>query len=334
MKSTLYKPDFKLLADGNDISEIIAKNLISLTLTDKVGTESDRLSIGLSWPSNHKTPSKGAVLKLSIGFNGQLVDKGQFVVDEITISGPPRRLQIVANAAPMDNTKQLGTLQTHKTRSWDNVTLNDVLKTVANEHGLTPKMSGSLTTVIIEHIDQVNESDMSLMTRLSKQYGAISKPANGYWLLLKEGEGTSVSGKVLPSFTITREMVSNWNYRESSRNESKRVVATYHDVESGEAKEVSVGVGEPAFRILFKYPNYEEAEAAVVARYRKVDSSKNNLDLTIVGTPEVLAISPESTLHVSGVGDAEDTDWIVNSLESSLSASGLTLRISCMGSNS
>ncbi len=238
MKKRVYKLDFKLLANNNDISEIIAKNLISFTLTDKAGTESVRLSIGLSWPSNHTTHSKGAVLKLSIGFNGNLVDKGQFVVDEITIIGASRRLQIVANAAPMKNTKQLGTLQTHKTRSWDNVTLNDVLKTLANEHGLTPKMNSSLSTIFIEHIDQVNESDMSLMTRLSKQYGAISKPADGYWLLLKEGEGTSVSGRTLPSFTITPEMVSNWQYREQSRNDSKRVVATYHDVESGETTEV------------------------------------------------------------------------------------------------
>ncbi len=46
--------------------------------------------------------------------------------------------------------------------------LSMTVETVANERGLIPKMNSSLSTIIIEYIDQVNESDMSLMTRLSK----------------------------------------------------------------------------------------------------------------------------------------------------------------------
>ncbi len=322
-----YKPDFKLTADGKDISEIIAKNLISLTLTDKVGTESDRLSIALSWPSNHKTPSKGALLKLSIGFERQLVDKGQFVVDEINISGPPRRLQIVANAAPMDNTKQLGNLQTHKTRSWDDVTLEDILKTVARDHGLKPQISNSLSQHQIEHIDQINESDMSLMTRISKRYGAISKPANGYWLLLKEGEGESVSGKTLPSFTITPEMISNWQYRDSSRHDSKRIIATYHDIETGQTKEVSVGTGEPAFRILYKYPNYQEAEEAAASRLHERILKGKELQVTLPITSDTLSLGPEYQCVCSGFGDSEDEAWRLSSVEFLLTPNGGQIRL-------
>ncbi|MFB9136704.1 phage tail protein [Vibrio olivae] len=322
-----YKPDFKLTADGKDISDIIAKNLINLTLTDKAGTESDRLSIALSWPSNHKTPTKGAVLKLSIGFEGQLVDKGQFVVDEINISGPPRRLQIVANAAPMDSTKQLGSLQAHKTRSWDSVTLEDVLKTTSSEHGLIPRMSNDFSQIAIEHLDQINESDMSLMTRLARRYGAISKPMNGYWLFLKEGQQESASGKTLQNFTITREMISNWQYRDSSRNDSKRIVATYHDVKGGQTKEVSVGRGEPAFRILFKYSNYEDAEFAAVSMFHKRSKGSESLEISAPLTPDLIHLSTMCVVHCVGVGEKENRDWHVNSIKLSINEGGSDISI-------
>ncbi|ELR67961.1 hypothetical protein C942_00269 [Photobacterium marinum] len=50
------------------------------------------------------------------------------------------------------------------------------------------------------------------------------------------------------------------------------MTATYHDVESGDTKEVSTGTGEPEFKIVFKYPNYDEAKAAVAARAKAVKS--------------------------------------------------------------
>ncbi|MCL1124171.1 hypothetical protein [Shewanella surugensis] len=112
-----YQPGFTLSANENDITDIIQRNLISLTLTDHSGKESDRLTITLSLPDSIPTPKKGAVLNIALGFVGELVNKGQFVVDEVTTSGPPRVVQIVANAAPMDNKKQPAALQTQKTRS-------------------------------------------------------------------------------------------------------------------------------------------------------------------------------------------------------------------------
>ncbi|MGI2871555.1 contractile injection system protein, VgrG/Pvc8 family [Vibrio fluvialis] len=323
-----FKPDFSLSADGNDITALIARNLISLTLTDNAGKdESDRLALNLSWPSSSPTPKKGAVLRLGLGFNGEMWDKGQFVVDEVTTSGPPRLVQIVANAAPMDNRKQPGSLQTQKTRSWSKVTLGDVVKTVAGNHGLVPKVSSSLNDVAIAHIDQVSESDMNLLTRLAKRYGAVSKPANGYWFFLKDGSGETLSGKPLKNITLTPDQVTNWQCRQSSRGDAKRVVATYHDVASGETKEVAVGVGEPEFRIVFKYPNYEEAKAAVSARSKQVKDGTDVLDITMPARASVMNLVAEGTITPSGFGDVEDSVWRTKTVEWSLSETGLQLRL-------
>lgn len=323
-----YRPDFSLSADGNDITTVIQKNLISLTLTDNAGSESDRLAITVSLPDSVATPKKGAVLRLGLGFNGELIDKGQYVVDEVTSSGPPRRVQIVANAAPMDNRKQPGSLQTQKTRSFDDVTLGDLVKIVASDHGLVPRINSELDSIKITHVDQVGESDMNLLTRLAKRYGAVSKPANGYWLFLKEGEGKSASGKALTSITIQPHQVTTWQCRFSSRNDVRRVVATYHDLESGDTKEVSTGIGEPEFRIVFKYPNYEEAEAAVLARAKSVKSGSDTLDVTMPARSSLMALVAEGHVSLDGFGDVEDGNWRLKSVEWSLSESGLQLRLS------
>ena len=323
-----YRPDFSLSADGKDITAVIQRNLISLTLTDNAGSESDRLAITVSLPDSVATPKKGAVLRLGLGFNGELIDKGQYVVDEVTSSGPPRRVQIVANAAPMDNRKQSGSLQTQKTRSFDDVTLGDLVKTVASEHGLVPRVNSELDSIQITHVDQVGESDMNLLTRLAKRYGAVSKPANGYWLFLKEGEGKSASGKTLKNITIQPHQVTTWQCRFSSRNDVRRVVATYHDLETGDIKEVSTGTGEPEFRIVFKYPNYEEAKAAVMARAKSVKAGSDTLDITMPARSSLMALVAEGHLNLDGFGDVEDGKWRLKSEEWSLSESGLQLRLS------
>ncbi|MEZ9525731.1 contractile injection system protein, VgrG/Pvc8 family [Enterovibrio norvegicus] len=323
-----YHPDFSLSERGRDITAVIKRNLISLTLTDNAGSESDRLTIALSLPDDEPTPRKGAVLRLGLGFFGGLVDKGQFVVDEVTTSGPPRRVQIVANAAPMDNVKQPASLQTQKTRSFDDITLGDLVDTVAGNHNLVPRVSADLAGIKVSHIDQVNESDMNLLTRLSKRYGAVSKPANGYWLFLKEGEGKTASGAALQNLTIRPYEVSSWQCRFSSRNDVRRVSATYHDVESGDTKEFSTGDGEPAFRIVFKYPNYEEAKAAVIARAKSVKAGSDTVDITMPARPDLMEVVAEGHLKLEGFGDLEDEGkWRTKAIEWSLSESGLQLRI-------
>ena len=323
-----YRPDFSLSADSKDITSVIQRNLISLTLTDNAGSESDRLAITVSLPDSVATPKKGAVLRLGLGFNGELIDKGQYVVDEVTSSGPPRRVQIVANAAPMDNRKQPGSLQTQKTRSFDDVMLGDVVKTVASEHGLVPRINSELDKIMLNHVDQVSESDMHLLTRLAKRYGAVSKPANGYWLFLKEGEGKSASGKLLKNISIQPHQVTTWQCRFSSRNDVRRVVATYHDLETGDTKEVSTGTGEPEFRIVFKYPNYDEAKAAVLARAKSVKSGSDTLDITMPAHSSIMSLVAEGHIKLVGFGDVEDGKWRLKSLEWSLSESGFQLRIS------
>lgn len=112
-------------------------------------------------------PTKGARLQAALGFNNHLVDKGWFVVSGVASSGPPRRIEIYATAAPMNAQKQPGDVTGQKTRSWDNLRLADLVKTVARDNGLIPKVAAGLADIHIDHIDQVAESDANLLSRLA-----------------------------------------------------------------------------------------------------------------------------------------------------------------------
>ncbi|MFM2476349.1 contractile injection system protein, VgrG/Pvc8 family [Celerinatantimonas sp. MCCC 1A17872] len=323
-----YQPQFSLSADGNDITEAIWNNLISISLRDNAGKKSDRLAIAITLPSSASTPPKGAVLNFSLGLNGTLIDKGQFIVDELTLSGPPRRLQIVANAAPMDNTKQSGLLQSHKTRSWDDVTLSNLVATIAKENDLIPKVSTDMATQTIAHIDQINESDMALLTRIAQQYGAVVKPANGYLLFTTDAAGKSASGSSLPVITLAPEQVKTWQCRFNSRRDAQRVIAMYHDVESGDTKEVSIGTGDPAYRILYTYPNKDEAEAAANARAKTVKAGSDALDITMACQSDVMSMVAEGYVQLNGFGDKEDEQkWRVKTIEWTLMSTGMAMHI-------
>jgi phage protein D len=82
----------------------------------------------------------------------------------------------------MNAQKQPGDVTSQKTRSWDNLRLADIVKTVATDNGLIPRVADALKDIHISHIDQVAESDANLLARLARDYNAVSKPSGGYWL--------------------------------------------------------------------------------------------------------------------------------------------------------
>lgn len=320
-----YKPDFYLTANDNDITAIIKKSLVNLTLTDNSGEEIDRLSITLFLPADVRTPSKGAELSLGLGFSDSgIIHKGKFIVDEVSVSGPPRLVSIVANAAPL--TKK-SAMQTQRTKSFDDLSMGDLVKEISAKHGLEPKISSGLGVLKFEHLDQVNESDMSLLSRLAKKNDAVVSVKNGNLIMVKKDEGKTVTGKPLQVISLTPDQVSSWQCTISSRGEVQKVTAEYSDVASGKSVLVSQGTGEPEIRMPIKYSSKQEAEAAIDARLKSGVSGSNTMSISMPVNPDLLPLVAEGKVSLSGFGDVEDQEWTVRSLEWSLSNSGFSLRI-------
>ncbi|WP_320728276.1 contractile injection system protein, VgrG/Pvc8 family [Enterobacter ludwigii] len=329
-----FAPAYHVTAEGRDITRVLQRFLVDLTLTDYGGAtaKSDELKITLL-SGTLPLPTKGARLRVALGFNGHLVDKGWFVVCGVSSSGPPRRIEIYATAAPMNAQKQPGDVLNQKTRSWDNLTLGDMVKTVATENGLKARVAEKLAGIRIPHVDQVAESDASLLSRLARTYNAVSKPAGGYWLFLEQGAGTTVSGHALKSVTLTPAMVSSWHYQEGDRGSStgsgekekkESITVRYFDKADGRTK--TAAVENDGSSVTNPYTQPEKQTAEQQAKAKKTQAQRNSRKMTLSGPcrPAFVALTAEAGVVTTGFGKREDRQWVVESLAFSLSSYGFS----------
>lgn len=312
-------PIFRVLANGADITAKIADRLLSLVVTDEAGQKSDTVDIRIDnrdWAV--ATPPKGAELVVSLGYaETGLIEMGIYTVDETEVGGPPDYLVIKAKAADMR-----GELKAQKTRSWHDTTLGQLVRTVAGEHGLTPAIGGDLDGIALDHVDQTDESDLHLLTRLARQYGAVAKIAAGNLVLAKKGEAKSVSGKALAPVAISGGDVASWTLTAADRGKYAAVVATHHDQGGNRKVEIRVGEAEgPAHRIRDEYPTEAAARAAADAKLAALKRGEATLTLNLsVGRPGAAAEAP---LTVGGLHPDADGGWTIGKATHTFDTSGL-----------
>lgn len=316
----MKKPAYRITVDGVDRTHIFRGRLISLTLRDNCGYEADQLDIEADdHDGKLNLPPKGAVINIAFGWDGELVDKGQFTVDEVEHSGPPDRLTIRARSADF----RAG-FKSQKTRSWDKITLGDLVTTIAADNDLTPAISAELAATTIDHLDQTNESDMHLLTRLGQRYGAIAAIKSGRLVFVPEGQGKTATGRALAPVTITRSDGDNHSYRESDRNgRYTGVQARWHDVD--EAKEQSFIIGDSGYMKTLRqpYPTPEEAMDAASAEWDRIKRSGSSMSVTLA--EGVADLMPKMPVRLRGWKKQIDAqDWRTGNITHQVTEGGFT----------
>ncbi|MEX0738163.1 MAG: contractile injection system protein, VgrG/Pvc8 family [Pseudohongiella sp.] len=312
-------PDYRLAVNGQNITPKLSGRLIDLTLDETPGDEADTLSITLS---DHdvqlEIPPKGAELNLAIGWKGQqLIEKGLFIVDEASYSWAPNVLTITARSADMRNG-----LPTRKTRSWDQVTIGEIVNTIASQNNLRPVVSASLSQKLVEHLDQTDESDMNLLTRLGERYGAIFAIKAGRLIFTPRGEAKTANGNSLPEITISPQKGDSGTYREKDRDSYTGVEALWNNVDEGKQEKVMAGTTERVKRLRATYANQSEANAAANAELKRLNRGEAELTISLaIGRPEV---GPEFRLRAEGFKpQINGREWVITRASHSLSDSGL-----------
>jgi phage protein D len=309
-------PDFRIIADSTDITAAIRDRLLSLSVTDVAGIESDTVEIALDDRDGViALPRTGAELEVGLGYKETgVLTMGRFVVDEVSLSGPPQALTIRARAADLRQG-----LKKPRTRPWENVSVGDIVASIAGEHGYQPKVAEALASEVIAHIDQVDESDLNFLTRLARDRGAIAKPAGGLLLFVPPGEAKSASGKDLPEVRLSADRISRWEVTLAERGKYLAVTARWFDQAAAEEQPVTAGSGEPVFTIGRRYPDRAAAESAAKARLESFSRGLATLRLTCPGDPLLVA---ESRLTLSGVRHGVDAAWSVTRVAHRLDSNG------------
>jgi len=331
------KPVFRITANQEDITAALRERFVSLRLADKAGVESDELTITLADHDPQAPialPPAGAELHVWLGYDDQADDMGLYVVDSLEVSWPPNQLKIIAKAAPLavsasGEGSQRAWLQTKKSRSWEaGTTLGDMVRTVAAEHGLEPAVQAAMAGIGLSHIDQTDESDMSLLTRLAHQYDGIVKPGGGRLLLAQraasQSAGSEGGGQPLPTVTITPDMVSRGRMKLTKRGAAGSVVSRWRDTEAAATLEITEGEGEPVQRLQVIHPDEASARAAARAELRRGQRGEQTLDLTLPGNTALMA---EGRLSLSGFREGADGEWLVTEVTHRLDRGGFVSQV-------
>jgi Bacteriophage probable baseplate hub protein len=326
-----FKPAFRVEVDGEDITGILSKRLVSLQLSDAAGVQSDRVTITLSDTSSFarlEEPPTGAEVKVWLGYGLRPKYMGLFIADRVEIGGPPDQMTISAVASVHGETSSGKTAITEqRSRSWPaDTSLGSLVQKIAGEHGMRAAVSGSLADIKLPHIDQVDESDIHLLSRLARDLDAIAKPGDGQLILAKRGESLTVSGQPMPTIPVALGDVSSWRSSRSLRESAGQVVAVWQDLDTGTPVECFAGSGKPITRLRDRYPSREAAQRAADAEYRRAARAGRNLQLQTPGNPDLVA---EARVNLSGFRSYLDGSWLVTRVEHSLDSGGYRCSVVC-----
>lgn len=118
-------------------------------------------------------PKKGNNITAAIGYDSGplqgLWSCGDFVMDEISVAGPPTTVTIRGLGVSV----KVPTIRERKSRGFENQTLMQIASKVAAD--LEISVEGSAPDIVFNRISQVRETDLAFLNRLAVRYGCIFK---------------------------------------------------------------------------------------------------------------------------------------------------------------
>lgn len=306
------RPDFKLTIGESDLTATFRDRLLTITVVDNSGEESDTLEIVLDDRDNViESPRRGVVLGVSLGYVGDgLYYIGRFTVDETEPSGPPDLLIVRAKAADMREG-----LKVQRSRAYDDTTIGAIVADIAAEHDLTPAVSAELASVVIVHRDQTNESDLHFLTRLGRDYGAVAAPKDGRLVFAPQGTGLSASGQELDTVALGRRDLTSWRGVSADRDNQGSVRARYRDLRAARTRYATAGSGSPVKTLRHTFRDEASAKAAAQAELARTGRASNGVELVMPGRPAIVAQTP---IEVSGLRAELSGRWIATTVQHAL----------------
>lgn len=195
----------------------VSGDLLSFDYTDNSEGKADDLQIRLVdreglWRKEWR-PQKGAKLHATIlpAFGAGELVCGDFWIDEIEVEGPPSTAIIRAVSIPIGADIR----GTRKTRAWEGVTFRQMAKQIADAAGLDLYYDGD--TIEIERVDQHEESDLALLSRLGGDFGYSVKVSDGSLVLYDQELLEDADAVATVDVAKGDGMVLHWLIRSKTR---------------------------------------------------------------------------------------------------------------------
>ena len=319
-------PNFKLEANGKDITEIIRANLIDLSFDDKEGSKSDEISFSVS--GIYAKPVFGDSLKLWLGYGDDLYLCGSFSVQTASRDYKNQTTEVRATAVNFASPQKI-----KKRRSWENTTVFEIARKIAGENKLAVKTSGQDQN--IASVLQNDAGDLDFLYGLCFDYGFIMAVKNNTIVIASKdakGDETQTSNtpknESLPAFTLNLAELYSLEITEANRNSYGAVIVEWQDIEAGKTKSIKVGSGEQTYKMQIAQPkNDNEAFRQGEAKLNELQKGGINGRCSLPGANIVAG----GKLKFSGIAGLEANEFSIKSVSHRLSTDNYEIEIEFEG---
>lgn len=301
------------LDTGAELSIQVIDRSTRVRFVDVEGVDSDTLEVDLDdRDARIHLPREGERLSLMMGYAGLHVEHmGDFVVDEVGISGPPAIMTISAKGVDL-----LSGIKAPRTESHHEMTIGTLARRIGERQGLRTLVHSSIANVPVPHVDQVGESDMALLTRLAEQHDLTLK-LDAVRLTLRPHASRLPAGDLdLPAaVTLRAKQLSRHEWRGKSRTRYSAVRAWYYDIQQAARVAVTVGdaAGGPVLDLRHDARDAADATRQAQARLHQLSRGTGSLSLTLPGDPRLRS---GGRVRVDGLRDPiGGVDWVIERAE-------------------
>ena len=308
---------------GSDVTSALNPHLISLRVSDKVGTHSDTASIELDDTDGRVVlPQDGVPVVIMLGWEGagvRLVFTG--TVDEVRSSGSRSGRTITVSAKGID-TK--GKAKEPQQRHFDRKTVKDVLTEAGKTAGITSvEVDPGLADIEREYVEMRDESFIHLGERLAREIGGNFRV---------QGKTATLSKRMgrYTSFVMARwgENLHSWDITPAlGRPAFKKTRARWYDRKEAKWKEQEVEVQlEAEAESVARFPEPNEAQSKDRAGSDKATSERDVAEgsVTIEGNTGAI---PDGLCLLSGCRAGIDGPYRIESVDHEYSRSGFVTKL-------
>lgn len=303
---TMPRPYFKITYAGKNVTEEITPHVISVSYTDNKHGKADSISISIEdsrhqW-KNDWFPQKGDKIKLAIGYKsaatmvgcGELLETGEFAIDQIDISGPPDVLTIQGQSSDLT-----GSIRTKRNETYGKMTLSDIAKRLAARNGLAVKTD--LNEVTYGEVQQKNQNDAEFLMMLAEESSNLFNIKDGAIMIYSQDKVESND----PIAILDRDSIISYSFSTRTHGVYK-TCKTFFREEGAEkrteekATDSRVTSTENELVIEKTYTSKEQAKKLAEAALKRANFQKTG-SLEIIGNPMLVAgalvsFGEESTL--------------------------------------
>lgn len=305
---------------GVNITTALGSYQSSFTFTEVAGGGSDSISLSIvdrdglwisSWFPSNKDIIRAAIHVSDWFASGDsyALECGTFIIDDVSASGAPTKLNIGAVSAPADT----GFSGTKREKTWEGVTVQQVAKGVAGNAGIA--LSYLACEIPINSLEQ-SDTDSAFLKKLCDTYGLSMKVYSGKLVIFDREE---YKGKPAVR-SISKAEMKSWSYSETLAGTYTGVEYKYTDPFSGNDIKYKAGTDERLLTASGKADDWADAERKAKAALNNANHGSTSMSVQMMGLPVIAA---GVNVQINGIGKP-DGKYYVDEVSHSVSGSGYT----------